>query len=63
MIDPRTAGLHHPPRHRLCDEERGALVQVGDGIVVLLGHVEERRRTVGSGIVHQHIERRLAADR
>ena len=63
MIEPRTARLAPSACHRLCDKERGTLVKVGDGIVILLGHVEERRRTIGAGIVHQHIERRLAADR
>ena len=63
MIDPRMPASHHTLRHRLCDKERGALVQVGDGIVILLGHVEERRGPVGAGIVHQDIERRLRRDR
>ena len=28
MIEPPHARLHHTPRHRLCDKERSALVQV-----------------------------------
>ena len=54
-------GRRHSPRHRLRDEERGALVQRGDGVVVLLGHIEERRRPVGAGVVDQDVERRLAS--
>ena len=63
MIEPPLPGLHHAPRHRLGDEERGALVERRDGVVVLLGHLQERRRAVGAGVVHQHVERRLRFDR
>ena len=63
MIDPRTEACDHPPRHGLRHEERGALVQRDDGVVVLFGHLEERRGPVGAGVVHQHIERRLCVDR
>ncbi len=63
MIDPPARCLHHPPCHRLCDEECGTLIEIGDGIVVLFGHLEERRRPIGAGVVHQDVERRLRIDR
>ena len=61
-VDDRAAapGLHHPARHRLSNEKRRTLVQAGDGVVVVLGHIQEAARPIGARVVHQHIERLVA---
>ncbi len=64
-VDDRPAlpGRRHFSRHRLGDEEGRALVQAGDGVVVVLGDVQEAAGAVGAGIVDQNVERGGGVDR
>ena len=63
MIEPLRPASTMPPRHRLRNEERGAQIERGDGVVVVLRHLQKMARAVGAGVVHQDVERRLRGDR
>ena len=54
---PASPGGRHLPRHGLSNEVGGALVQAGDRVVIVLGHVQEGARAVGAGVVDQDVER------
>ena len=63
MIDPALPRGCQPFGDRLCDKVGGAQVQAGDGVVVVLGDVEEGARAIGAGIVDQDVERISHLDR